>query len=233
MTTHDGPVESPTGATTKSRGPSRIAWGVMLASAGLLVAAARVVWSSQQEYKAAHVARASGQMDDAIVHFRRAARWYVPGNPYSTRALHRLAEIGATAEKQGHIERALDAYRSMRAAIYSTRSAFVPHAGMLPSVDAHIARLMARLPPSAMREHTSAREREQLYLAQLRASNHRPRVGWAMLALLGFGVWVTAGHRVWTRGFDHVGAMVPRLLLRYAAYFAVGFALFAAGLRFA
>lgn len=231
MTPDDETIEPPMAA--KSQAPARVAWWVMFASAGLLVAAARVVWSSQQECKVAHEAYASGRMDDAIVHFRRAARWYVPGNPYSTQALHRLAEIGASAEKQGHVERALDAYRSMRAAIYATRSVFVPHASMLPSTDAHIARLMARLPPSAMRKHMSASERERLYLAQLRASNHRPHVGWAMVALLGFGAWVTAGHRVWTRGFDHVGAMVPRSLFRYVAYFVLGFAMFAVGLRFA
>ena len=76
-----------------------------LAAIVLAIVAARVVWSSRGEWRAATAA----QGDEQLVHLGRAARLYAPGNPYSRRAFAQLAQIG-----RDEPTRALAAWRELR-----------------------------------------------------------------------------------------------------------------------
>jgi hypothetical protein len=123
--------------------------GKIAAIAGvvLVVLAVRVVTSSRAELEQGNRMRAAGQPEAAVVHYRRAARWYAPGSPYGVEALSRLGEIGREAEEAEDEELALSAWRAVRAAILSTRSFYTPERRRLEAANARIADLMASLPP--------------------------------------------------------------------------------------
>ena len=122
----------------------RILVGLALFGIFLLVVTARVVYSSRQEYVRAGKALKAGRTDIAIVHYRRAAHWYAPGNPYSKSSLDALWNIADQAEGAGRVELALAAYRAIRSSILGTRSFYTPHKDLLAKVNPRIAALMAR-----------------------------------------------------------------------------------------
>ena len=194
--------------------------------------ALRVVTTSASELEAGDRYREAGQTEAALIHYRRAARWYAPGSPYHVEALGRLGRIGADAEQRGDVDLALAAYRAIRAAIMSTRSFYVPEPERLRAADERIAALMASLPPPAM---DAGKSREQLrseHLALLRA-DPSPSAPWSLVLLLGFALWVSSAFAFTMRAVDEQDRFVRREVLRWGTLIAVGFGLFVLGMSLA
>jgi hypothetical protein len=194
--------------------------------------ALRVVTSAASELSAGDRSRARGEVEAALIHYRRAARWYAPGSPYHVEALGRLGAIGADAEQHGDVDLALAAYRAIRAAIMSTRSFYVPEAERLRAADERIAALMAGLPPPAM---DAGKTREQLrleHLALLRA-DPGPSAPWSLVLLVGFALWVGSAFAFASRAVDEQDRFVRREVLRWGSLIAVGFGLFVLGMSLA
>lgn len=206
--------------------------GLLLAAVLLGAFAVRVVTSASAELRAGDDYRAHAQLEPAVVHYRRAARWYAPGSPYHVEALSRLGAIGADAEKSGDTDLALSAYRAIRAAIMSTRSFYIPEQARLQAADERIASLMAALPAPPM---DAGKSRDQLraeHLALL-AADPGPSVLWSIVLLLGFGVWVAGAFAFTMRAIDDEDRFVKREVLRCGAMIVVGFGLFVLGLSLA
>ncbi|MCD6499382.1 MAG: hypothetical protein J7M25_13910 [Deltaproteobacteria bacterium] len=119
---------------------------VILAIVGLFLAvvSTRVFYSSRKEYFSGRKALAAGRTEPAVLHFRRSAHWYAPGNPYVVSSLDALWHIGRSAEASGRIDLALMAYRAIRSSVLGTRSFYTPHAAYLHRVNPKIAVLMAQ-----------------------------------------------------------------------------------------
>ncbi len=198
----------------------------------LLLLAVRVVGAASGELREADRLHRRGEVDASIAHYRRAARWYAPGNPYSTEALDRLAEIGAAAEREADRERALAAWRSIRGAILGARSFYVPHPERLARADEHIATLMAEVPPAPIDTARSPQERRDAHLALLREVP-RPAVGWSILALLGLATWIVAAFAFVTRAIDEDDRLVGASARLWGTVWIVGFGLFVVGLALA
>jgi hypothetical protein len=195
----------------------------------LCVFAVRVVTSAASELERGAALQTEGDTEGAIIHLRRAARWYAPGSPYHVRALSRLAEIGAAAEHEGETERALSAYRAIRGSILATRSFYVPERERLEAANARIADLMASLPPPPM---DAGKSREQIrgeHLALLQA-DPGPDVLWTLVLLIGFLAWVGGAFAFTLRAVDDDDHFVVREALRWGAVIAVGFGLFVLGM---
>lgn len=181
------------------------------------VLAVRVVTGSRAELARGESLEAARDLDGAILHYRRAARLYAPGNPYTVTALERLAAIGARAEAAGETDRALAAYRSIRGGVLATESFYVPHAAALAQADARIAALTgdagARPPgPDPLR---------------------RPHVGWTLLLLGGWLAW-TAGAFVFAqRALDEEDRVVPAAARLWGTVIVLGFGLFVIGMALA
>ncbi|MFW5925525.1 MAG: hypothetical protein ACOC9O_00055 [Myxococcota bacterium] len=205
-----------------------------LGMAGVVVAVllVRVVVASQHELEQAAELQREGDVDAAIVHLRRAARWYAPGNPYVTDALEALATVARQAERQGDRERALFAWRSVRAAILSTRSFYVPHAERLARADTRIAELMASLDPPPIDAGKSRAELKAEHLALLRSVD-RPHVGWTLLLLLGFAAWVGGAFTFAVRAIDEEDRIVRAQALRWGGVIGLGLVLWLVGMTFA
>lgn len=219
-------------ASVSPQTSKKIARALGIGGALLALVVVRVLVGAHGELRRAETLRADDDVDAAIVHYRRAAKWYAPGNPWSTAALEALRELGAEAEAEGETERALAAWRGVRGAILSTRSFYVPHRARLAEADAHLAELMAGLPPPAI---DAGKSRDQLraeHLALLR-DVPRPHAGWTLLALLGFGAWVSAAFLFASRAFDEHDRFLAAPARRFAALFVLGALAFSVGLRFA
>ena len=198
----------------------------------LLVVVVRVVVSSHGELRHGDDALARSDIDAARVHFRRAARWYAPGNPYSTEALDRLAGMARDAERRSDPETALACWRAVRAAILSTRSSYVPHQQRLDRANGRIASLMSEQEPPPMDAGRSARELELEHLAMLEEPAH-PNMLWTLVLLLGFLAWIAGAFLFATRAIDTEDRFVRPLALRYGVLILVGFTAFAIGLSLA
>lgn len=198
----------------------------------LVVLAVRVVTASAGELREAEALRAQGAVESSIAHYRRAARWYAPGNPYCATALDRLAEIGLAAEEAGDPDLALAAWRSIRGAILGARSTYVPHGDRLVIADEHIATIMGSLPPPPIDAARSPEERRAHHLALLR-DVQRPSVPWAIAALLGLASWIVAALGFLTRALDEDDHLVPREARIWGTVWIVGFGLFVLGLALA
>lgn len=195
----------------------------------LLVAVVRVVMSSRAELSHGDAALARSDLEAARVHYRRSARWYAPGNPYSTDALDRLASMAREAEQRQDPDTALSCWRAIRAAILSTRSSYVPHAQRLDRANQRIAALMAAQPPPPIDAGRPPEELEAEHLALLQSADY-PSVLWTLVLLLGFLAWIIGAFLFATRAIDTEDRFVRPQALRYGAMIALGFAAFAAGL---
>ena len=206
---------------------------VALLSAVLLGAfAVRVVTSAAAELRAGDAYRVHGQLEAALVHYRRAARWYAPGSPYHVQALSKLGAIGAQAERDGDSELALSAYRAIRAAIMSTRSFYIPERARLVAADERIATLMAAQPAPPMDAGKSRAQLRAEHLALL-SEDPGPSVLWSIVLLIGFAAWVFGAFAFTMRAIDDEDRFIRREVLRWGAVIAIGFGLFVLGLSLA
>lgn len=203
--------------------------GVALVACVFTVVSVRVVLSAREELAEAETLLAQNDRAAAIVHFRRAARWYAPLSPYHVRALGRLGELARSAERSGDRDGALAAYRAVRGSILATRSLYVPQRPLLEAANQRIASLMADEPApgvDAAKSHEQVRREHLALLTPIPG----PDVFWSCVLLLGFGCWVAAAFALSFRAIDGDDRWVPRELLRYGSFVVVGFALFVLGL---
>lgn len=205
-----------------------------LAVLGLLLAAValRVVTGARAELAIAERHEQDGDVDAAIVHYRRAARWYAPLSPYHVQALSALGRIGQGAEQEGEVERALAAYRAVRGSILATRSFYVPEPERLHAADRRIAALMAGLPPPQMDAGKSREQLEREHLALLQ-HDPDPKLGWTLVLLLGFSAWVAGAFAFAARAIDDEDRFIRAEALRWGAVITAGFALFVLGMALA
>lgn len=202
-----------------------------LGVAGVLLAvvAVRVVVSSHQELEEARRLEAKNDVTSAVVHYRRAARWYAPGNPFVVEALDALKRIAEAAEERRDIGAALVAYRGIRASIMSTRSTYVPYEDRLREANQHIAALMAEQPAPPMDAAKSKDQIRREHLALLEQPI-RPRVFWAVVLLLGFVSWVAGAFLFVSRALDEQDRLVRHEAARWGTVIVIGLALFVVGM---
>jgi len=154
---------------------------VALVVVGLAVWTARVVVSGEAELRASDAALDRGEVEDAVVHARRAASLYAPGAPHVTDAYRRLVALALAAEAHHRRDTALFAWRSVRQAALDSRWLLTPHASDKGHAEEEIARL------SALGVHENAEPDRLIEARQLSLLRHdeRPRTGWIVVLLLG------------------------------------------------
>jgi len=170
---------------------------------------------------------------EAIVRYREAALWYLPGNPYGRRAVERLLLIGQRGEQDADDDLALYAYRAARSAIQATRTFGFADAEGLARADRGIARVSARLErPAAGAEPGTPAEREKRHRARL-AEGDDPDPWYSLLAGLGLVTWVLGAFAFILRGLDERGRLRLGPALRSGLVVVAGVAAWLAGLALA
>ncbi len=187
--------------------------------------AVRVVVSSRSELIEARRLRERGDIAGAIVHFRRAARWYAPASPYHVQALSELGKIARQAERRGDKPLALSAYRAIRAAIMSTRSFYTPERKRLKAANKRIADLMASESPPPIDAGKSREALRKEHLALLEA-HHGPNIFWTCVLLLGFVTWVGGAFVFSVRAIDETDRFNWNEARRWGTVIVVGFGVF-------
>lgn len=210
----------------------RLLRGSLVAFAIASLVAARLLVASADEQQLAELALSRGDRDAAIVHYRRAARLYVPLSPFVGRALDGLRAQALRAEQEGDIPRALAAWRAIHAATMGARSVYVPHVERLREADVHVAHLMASLPPPARDHAIGAAARERGLRREL-ARDRDPRLGWRLVALGGFLAWLAGLLALALRGIDAEDRWVPPAARRAGTLIVAGLSLFVLGLALA
>jgi tetratricopeptide (TPR) repeat protein len=206
--------------------------GALVVALLLVAITVRVVTSAVDELRQGDALRARGELERAVLHYRRAARWYAPGSPFQREALTDLAAIGAAAEQRQDTELALSAYRAIHAAIMSTRSFHVPEQARLRAADARIASLVAAQPVPPIDAGKSRAQLQREHLALLTAERD-PKLAWTLTLLLGFALWVASAFAFCARAINEHDRFVPREAMRWASLIALGLGLFVLGLALA
>lgn len=207
----------------------RIITAALVLAFCLGVIVTRAVWEGRSALSEGEVALQSrGDPDEAIRHWRRAARWYVPLAPHVGEAYDRLEALAAAAEEEGDLRTALAAWQGVRGSILATRSFFTPHAERLDPANRRIAALLARM-DEAPPEGRTAADLEAWHRALL-SQDEAPALGWTVLALLGFLTWLGGGVLFALRGVSAEDRLVARPAITAGVLVVVGLLLWMLGL---
>jgi hypothetical protein len=198
----------------------------------LLVLVVRVVTAARSELEEARRDLEAGRPDLAVLHYRRAASWYAPGNPYSSQALGELADLAASYRRNEDFAHSLAAWRAVRGAILSTRSFYTPNGAMLDRANGEIADITASLDPPPV-DRGKPRERVRAEHLALLEESHRPAVGWSLLLLAGFFTWVGGVFAITRYGIDEEDRWQPRALRIWGLVVVIGLGIFAVGMALA
>ncbi len=182
--------------------PALVALAMVAVTAALLVGRARI--EAQRELRTAEALAAGGKTDEAIVHARRAAEWYTPGDPHVSDAYQKLIALARMSESRGDPASALLAWRAVRHAVLSSRWAVIAYDGELAQANAAIARLAASSGAPASIGAPPADELQQS-LADGLLRNVHPRTGWVLVMLLGFALLAGGAGYATQRGAGNQG----------------------------
>lgn len=161
---------------------ARVGQALLVAAAVFALTAVRAVVASRGELRRAQELEQREDVRAAIVHYRRAAQWYAPGNPYPADAHAALIRVATEREGAGDRDGALSAWRAVRGSALSVRWLRQPFGEELRIASAAIDRLM--------RESEDARELPPL------PTTYGPHRGWSLALLFGFVLWVTGAFQL-------------------------------------
>ncbi|MDP8257049.1 MAG: hypothetical protein P9M14_14970 [Candidatus Alcyoniella australis] len=198
----------------------------------LLMVLVRVWLGASSELDLAQRAREAENYDSAVLHYARALEWYVPGHSAMQAARQGLIDVAREAEQLQDLALALDAWRSLRSALYATRSLYTPGAELIVRCDQRIAYLAAQTDESRAYHpelDLAGREERLLGLSERFAE---PSPGLSLVAVLGFALWVLAA-ALFVRRASQPQARVGPLIVRWAPLFVAGYGLWLLALYFA
>jgi hypothetical protein len=114
--------------------------GIILFGFGLLVGAmtVRLLHLSRVHLEAGLAAVAAAEVDMARVELEDSAKAYVPGSPYSRRALEELAILAKTEQMRGDTEQSLHTWEVLRRSVLATRHFAIPNRKFLERAEFEI-----------------------------------------------------------------------------------------------
>jgi hypothetical protein len=149
----------------------------------------KISYTSRQELRRGDDAAQRGAYQEAITHYERAIKWYTPWSASVQQAVERLWAVGAAAEQRAEWSLALEAYRSLRASLYSVQSLYLPYQEWIPKSEANIARLMAQTSGAGSQDVEQLAQHTTRFTQMLQRDT-TPQRGWSLLAVGGFLAWV-------------------------------------------
>jgi hypothetical protein len=153
--------------------------------------AVAVAYRSQQEYARAEAAHQRGAYAEAITHYERTIKWYLPYSGSVRRAVTRLWDIGVAAEARADTSLALAAYRALRGSLFAIQSLYVPYPEWIPKCEARIAVLMPGTMSASYKERAPEAQHQARFLQMLQR-HPASKQGWFLLLEMGFLTWVGA-----------------------------------------
>ncbi|MBL8604464.1 MAG: hypothetical protein JNK72_21235 [Myxococcales bacterium] len=189
----------------------------------------RLSLTARDELRAGEAAFARHDPERGVLHLRRAAHAYWPGNPWVEAAYARLEEEALAAETRGQPQTARDAWSALRASALGTRWMVVPQRARLDRANHHLAHLLAVAPPPPEERDVAVSTREERHLALLQ-EDRSPDPAWVLVTGLGLALWLAAGVWAARHGWDAEHRAQRHVLWRAGAAVLLGFGLFVLGL---
>lgn len=196
------------------------------------VLSVRTLWQGRTALDAGDTAMSAGIPKDAIRHWRRAARWYLPLAPHVESAYDRLRSLGQSAESEGDTQTAIAAWTGIRSSVRATRSIYTPFPERLEEADRHIADLMVRWEVELGQSADVAPSRVDWHLKLLKI-DHMPSTSWSIIALLGLALWIGGGFAFALRGVDAQDQLVPKAAAYSGVMVVIGLLVWLTGLHLA
>lgn len=203
----------------------------LVVAVGLGVIVTRVFWDGRAALAEGDAAMARGDVKEAVVKWRRAARWYAPGAPHVADAYERLETLARAADDKRDRALALEAWRAIRSSVLATRSLWTPFPDRLAAANERIAALMAAEERAADPSKDEA-ARRAMHLGFL-LRDEAPSVPWSIVALLGFAMWVGGGFLFARKGVTAEDRLDRRNAIRAAVLVAAGLVVWMLGLYLA
>ncbi len=165
----------------------------------------------------------SGDAELAAITYGHAVRWYSPGSGPVAHAVDALETLAREQEASGDALRALRTWRTLRSALFAIRHVYWPFEDRLTGANQRILALSTTgLPPEEVERH-----------AALLARDPSPDTFWALVATIGFAVWVAVLFGLARRLVGDDGRFAWRAAAPWAAAFAATAGIWIAGLAFA
>ena len=168
---------------------------------------------------------------EAITHYERAIKWYLPYSQSVRDAVERLWEIGVMAEKRHDLTLALAAYRSLRGSLYAVQSFHLPYPQRIAEIEAKIALLMAKVvhPAGRQVEPQGFEQDHNRYTAMLQRKTV-PDAGGIILTEIGFLGWIGATIGLIWYALGENGKWIWKRCLLWGSTIAIFFAVWIIGM---
>lgn len=200
-------------------GQHRWAFSYMTAALGLfgmvcLVLFIKASYYAGYETRRGDLAYQQSNLNQAIIHYERAIKWYTPVSHSVRHAVERLWEIGNKAEKRNESALALEAYRSLRGSLYAIEGFNRPYQKWIVKAEGKIASLMATMASTSPQLEPQAVEEKRGRFATLLRRKETLDKGGVLLTEIGFLGWIgtTIGF-IWYAFGDNGQWVLRRCLL--------------------
>ena len=144
-----------------------VSYVLLGAAVVVAVATVRLIHNGRQHFQEARRFIDSGARDRAVASLEDAAKAYVPGSPYTKRAIRELAIMARAAEMRGELDRAAAIWEVLRRSILATRHFYQPNSPALETAERAIKRLAWERSPESPGEELMDRPKDPSPLASL------------------------------------------------------------------
>ena len=158
-----------------------------LMAIGIIIIWGKAFYGSIKAYQKGETYLEEKQYVRAITFFDRSIHWYTPFNPYVQKSAERLWEIGEQAEKQGDIQLALIAFRTIRSGFEGASHFRTPGMAWIRKSERKVNVLLGVEERDREVSGDSASLREKLLRDQKGTS---PKILWTIVLEIGFLGWI-------------------------------------------
>ncbi len=116
--------------------------GAVIVFICLLMFLAGTWWRMATQFELGEEARQRGDFSGAVAGYESAIHMYIPFHPTIEKSAEKLWQIAETNERQGDVNRALIAYRSLRSSFYADHWLMTPGKNWIERCDKKIAALL-------------------------------------------------------------------------------------------
>ncbi|MCH8157644.1 MAG: hypothetical protein IID18_07845 [Nitrospinae bacterium] len=190
----------------------------------------KVYWNASSELKQGADAFAQNEYAEAVTHYERSIQWFLPGTGLQDRAAEGFWKTAEHYEKAGEVQNAIDAYRLLRSAFYSTRSFYTPGSDWIVRCNEKIADLTSRLPASAPAEKNKSFEQRKAEALSILNAPAPPHTGWAFLGVTAFFGWIACAALFIFKGMTRSGGLQTRPGIFWGSGFLIFYSLWVLGM---
>lgn len=190
----------------------------------------KIYLNSKSEWQTAQELVAQNQLSEAVVHFNRSIRWFIPGVSFTERSAQGAWDAAMKLESEGRIEDALTAQRILRSSFFSIRGFRTPGRKWIERCNEKIAALMAGRPAQTSAQKSKSFEQRKAENLELLSRKRAPSRLWAFASEASFLGWIACGLAFIFKGLTPAGQLRKRAALTWTGAFTFFYGVWLVGL---